>query len=59
MHVFVRYFQRGKSSLVLYVGNELHDARRVYERVGFQPSHTLLPHDWVEFGFQDSQLGYW
>lgn len=54
-----RYFQRGKSTLVLYVGNELLGARRIYERVGFQPLLTRLPHDWVEVGFQDTQLGYW
>jgi len=58
-HVLKTYFERGKSTLVLYVGNELVGARRIYERVGFQPCLTSLPHDWVEVGFQDTQLGYW
>jgi ribosomal protein S18 acetylase RimI-like enzyme len=58
-HVLKTYFQRGKSTLVLYVGNELLGARRIYERVGFQPLLTQLPQDWVEVGFQGTQLGYW
>jgi ribosomal protein S18 acetylase RimI-like enzyme len=58
-HVLETYFHRGKSTLVLYVGNELLDAQRTYERVGFRPLLTRLPRDWVEVGFQDTQLGYW
>jgi len=51
-----------KSSIVLYVGHAL-DAVRVYDRVGFTGlcgnSRADGVEDWLEIGFEETEVGHW
>ena len=53
--------------MVLYVGDTLAGARRVYRRIGFQGLDGLDADGqggnewdkWLEIGFEGARIGYW
>ncbi|KAH7101380.1 hypothetical protein BKA62DRAFT_184533 [Auriculariales sp. MPI-PUGE-AT-0066] len=60
-HLFLR---EQKKAVVLYVAHSNPGATKVYHRVGFQGLSTTEPRpagveDWLELGFQGSELGHW
>lgn len=55
-----------KQAIVLYVAHNNPGAAKVYHRVGFQGLSGIAAHerpagveDWLELGFQGTQLGHW
>lgn len=56
-------YELGKTSVVLFVAHDNKAAEKVYDRVGFQglwgKPRPEGVNDWVEIGFEDTELGHW